>query len=296
MRQRFIVLVAMILVVFAVQSISISTSMASPERMRALEASVLELIAQQPGSWRVFIKDLKSKEEIIINSRPGESAGIIKFWVAAEAYRQEKNGMISLQEKVVIDAGNKSGGTGTLKKLPNGTSVTYKQVLDAMLTAGDVTALNLMIEKLGWENLNNTIKNMGCEDTSIGRLFFPPATKPNPKDGYPPGHRNRTSVRDLGLVLEKLYNGQVVGSKADSEILNASRKNARVRLAKMLPVDIPMSRQAGLLLNPRLAHDAGIIYGKHTDIIVAVMTHNVKDSAPVMAQLGKLAYEYLDRS
>ena len=95
--------------------------------------------------------------------------------------------------------------------------------------------------------------------------------------------------------MEKLYNGQIAGSEADGAVLNASRRSGRVQLAKMLPGDIPMSRQAGRLINPNVANDAGIIYGKNTDIVVAVMTYNVKDAAPAMAQIGKLAYEHLDR-
>lgn len=295
MKKRFIFLALVTLVVFSVQSIAVSTAMAAvSERTKSLETAVQELVAQQSGSWQVFIKDLKTKEEIQLNSRSGESAGLMKIWIAAETYRQAKSGMISLQDKIAIDVSNKSGGVGHLKQLPDGTQVAYSEILDAMLTAGDNTATNVLIEKLGWANLNNTIANLGCDDTAIGKLLFPPKSKRNPRDGHPPGYENRTSVKDVGLILEKLYFGQVVGNEADAELLNQMRRTSRNRIARLLPGDIPVARQTGSLIKPRVLHDAGIIYGKNTDIIVAVMTHNVKGSAKVISQIGKLAYDHLD--
>ncbi len=295
----YMILLAMLVLVVQLGGVSAATAEAS-DRMKSLEQSVSELISQEPGRWRVFIKDLKSKEEINIKSTvPGTSASVIKIWVAAEAYRQVENGMFSFEDKIILDSTNKAGGSGVLKQRPDGTEITYAEALDLMMVVSDNTATNILVEKLGWVPLNNLMKNLGCSKTSIGGLLFPPV--PNPPGGNPPGYFNRTTAQDLGIVLEKLYHGQVVSPKADTELLNIMKKSKRASIAGLLPPDIPVARKGGSLTKTKVMHDAGIIFGKHTNIVVAVMSFSnnepttQKRSQDVIAKIGKLAYDYLDK-
>lgn len=300
MKKRIMYMALIALLTFAIQLVGASPAPAEASgRTKDLEQAVLELIGKEPGDWQVFIKDLKSKEEILINSKPGVSASVIKIWVGAEVLRQVENGVFSLQDKIILDSSNKAGGSGILRKRPDGTEITYQEALELMMVVSDNSATNILTEKVGWDNLHNFIRKLGCNDTSMGRLLFPP--KPNPPGGYPPGYRNLTSVKDLGIVLEKLYYGQAVSPKADAELLNIMKKLQRDRIAKLIPEDVPVARKGGSLAKTKVMHDAGIIYGKNTDIIVAVMSFSNKKpttqkrSQGVLEQIGKLAYEHLDR-
>lgn len=78
-------------------------------------------------------------------------------------------------------------------------------------------------------------------------------------------------------------------------MLNIMKKLKRARIALYLPEGIQVSRKSGTLIKPRVLHDAGIIYGKNTDIVVAVMSFNIKGKEKVVAQIGKLAYDHLDK-
>ena len=302
MKKRILSMTLITLVAFSFQLIAgmSLTSAAAPNRIKNLEKAVVELIGQEPGDWQVFIKDLKTKDEIIINSKPGTSASLIKIWVADEVLRQVEAGIFSLEDKIVLDATNKAGGSGTLKKRPDGTQITYREALELMMVVSDNSATNILVEKVGWENLHNMFKKLGCNETTMGRLLFPPT--PNPAGGYPPGFRNVTSVKDLGIALEKLYYGQAVSAKADTELLTIMKSLPRGRIAKLLPEDIPVARKGGSLIKTKVMHDAGIIYGKNTDIIVAVMSFSnnqpttQKRSLGVVEQIGKLAYEHLDKA
>lgn len=301
LRKRIINMALITLLAFILQLAGVSpTLVEASDRAKTLEKAVSELISQQPGNWRVFIKDLKSKEAVEIKSGiAGTSASVIKIWIAAEAYRQAQNGAFSFQDKVVLDDSNKAGGSGVLRNRPNGTEITYAEALELMMVVSDNTATNLLIEKLGWENLNNLMKDLGCNKTSIGGMMFPP--KPNPPGGYPPGFRNRTTARDLGIVLEKLYNGQVVSRQADTELLSIMKKSKRERIARLIPNDVSVARKGGSLTKTKVLHDAGIIYGKNTDIVVAVMSFSndkpttMKQAESVVAQIGKLAYDHFDQ-
>ena len=81
-----------------------------------------------------------------------------------------------------------------------------------MIIHSDNTATNLMIDRLGMDRVNRYLKEHGYKDTTLRRkmMDFDAAKK---------GAENMTTVRDVGLLFKRLYQGKCVSKDLDAQML-----------------------------------------------------------------------------
>ncbi len=79
-----------------------------------------------------------------------------------------------------------------------------------MMIISDNVATNILIDYLGIDNINKTIKNIGCLDTELFSMFK------SVKDEV----FSETTAYDYYLVWKKLNNKELFNEKITSEIIN----------------------------------------------------------------------------
>ena len=253
-----------------------------------LKAKINELLKKEKGYFSVGIKDLETGNTVYINDTQLKSASVIKVFVMEAAYKKAKDGKLDLNKKIVLKNSMKVGGTGSLQGMKEGTVKTIDQLIEMMITISDNTASNIIVRELGFEYINDRIKELGCKDTVLGWYFVIPGPK---------GVRNTISVRDLNLLYEKIYTNDCLGKEYDQKMLDLMKRLPnKTKLPLYLPKDTVVAHKTGAINQHE--HDAGIVYGPKKNFMISILSKdfgNPETAKKVIGKITKLAYDYYNQ-
>lgn len=237
------------------------------------------------GTYAFVFKDLESSKGISIGSEKAEAASGIKLFIMIEAYDEIAKGLIKTDEVIVLKDSMKADGSGILAGYPAGEEFTYEELIDFMMIKSDNTAANILIEKFGFNDINNKIKTLGCKDSELNRKMM---DSPSINSGL----KNYVSVDDLALVLEKLYRGEAVSSEYDKKMMDIMKANEQKnKIAGKLPQQVIVANKSGDYYE--VTNDAGIIYTEEVSYIFCVTAkgNNIERQNQVIADLSKSIYD-----
>lgn len=254
--------------------------------MGTLEPKLTEMIKSYPGEWSAYVKNLDSGEEILINNQSMYSASLIKAFVLADSYNEMEN--------VMANEGQK------LKKEADSPEVKVKvdDLICNMITVSDNESFNELVRlqsekndfKEGAEKINEYLKEEGYGDTSVQNTLAPSAS---PSTGL--GGRNTTSVKDCGMLLERIYKGDCVSKEASEEMLNILlQQEVDWKIPSGLSSDIKVANKTGETDTSQ--HDIAIVYGEKTTYIFCVMSQNCPESTAIhnIRDLSRVVYYHLN--
>lgn len=160
-----------------------------------------------------------------------ESASLIKLLVLAELLREVDEGSVSLEEPL-------GGSTAGL-------------LAEAMISTSDNAAANLLINRLGFENVNSLARDLGLENTILSRKMLD-------FDARARGEDNFASAADMTKLLAALWEGDLL-SPSSRRFALAALENQTLdsKLPAYLPPETRLLHKTGELEN--IEHDAGII-------------------------------------
>src|SRR5690606_915480 len=99
----------------------------------------------------------------------------IKVPVLIELYRQAEQGTLDLNETVSIDGAVRTGGSGILQHFADGASAMSLRALAVlMIVLSDNTATNVLIDRVGMDNVNATMSSLGFVQTKLQRHMIRP--------------------------------------------------------------------------------------------------------------------------
>jgi len=239
------------------------------------------------GTNSVYVSPVNSDEAIVRSNRVQRSASAIKLYILVTAYAMDKEGLFDLNERHMVESDEKVGGTGVIRELPDGTSLTYREILNDMITKSDNTGANIMIDALGgFTIINNKIKAIGAQDTKLQRKMMDTAALAD-------GIDNETSAQDMGQTLKKLYNRELVSKTADDEMLNILANNQNhTKLPALLPSQAKVYNKTGEFGDYGVQNDAAIIANDKGAFVVVVLSQDGSEKQQVasMNQLGSALY------
>jgi len=123
------------------------------------------------GVLGVSVKHLGTGESASINGdRLFPTASVFKVPVLVEFYRQVDRGLLSPQEQVVLTRRDKVPGSGILKELSEGLRLPMVDLVRLMMILSDNTATDLVATRVGLENVNRALDELGLRQTRVVRL------------------------------------------------------------------------------------------------------------------------------
>ena len=259
------------------------------EGLETLKSQLLLMVTNATSTYSIYVKPLGSGASLTINNEQMKAASMIKLFIMAEAFRQEKVKLINFDEEIMITQHVKVGGSGTLQNSPGESRKTIRELIDLMIIESDNTATNVLIHRLTMENINELISELGFKNTLLQRkmMDFQSAEK---------GKENYTSVVDIGIMLEKIYGGQCIGPEQDTRMLKILlQQTDNDKIPALLPGKHRVAHKTGELLG--IMHDGGIVYGDKQDYIVCIMTKDSKDADATVkeiAVISKVIYQFLN--
>ncbi|HKE33204.1 MAG TPA: serine hydrolase [Candidatus Angelobacter sp.] len=256
-----------------------------------LQEEIRSIDRQLDGMLAVAVKDLTSQEEFFIN--PDEvmpQASSIKIAVLAELYLQAQQGKLKLTDEYVVRKEDLVPGSDIMLGLTAGvTRLTLRDLATMMVAVSDNSATNVLIDRVGLENVNSMLESQGLHTTRLRRKMMDLKAASE-------GRENVSTPREMMTLLEKIYRAQLLNKEMTDDLLKVLSTHKESALLQGLPDDAIAASKPGELEAVR--NDSGIVFVKNRPYILCVMTSYLKDEKEGSAAIRKisgLAYTYFDR-
>lgn len=251
--------------------------------------AIRSLAENLPGKIGIAVMDLVTGEQFAYNADlPVIAASVIKVPIMAEAFRQKEAGLLSFAEEITVHAEDCLPSCGVLTYMHRDITVQIGDLVTLMIILSDNTATNLLIDRLGMENINAMIESIGLTQTCCNRKLFQPELSAQ-------GIQNYITAGDMCRMLQLLHEGKVVSAEASAEmlrILGNQRLNGKMPFF-LHSMDIRCAHKTGE--DDGITHDVGIIYAEHPVIFCFVSEETdvpaaeraIQDIAAIVAGVKK---------
>jgi beta-lactamase class A len=274
-----------------------SPQAAASGQSTALEASLRAAIAASGAEVAVAMRTLDGRDTVLIDAdKPFHAASTMKVPVMIELFRQAQTGQLGLDDPLpvrnefhsIVDGSpyTLSEGDDSDKEVYSaaGKMLTLRQLCEVMITVSSNFAANLLIERLGVENIRKTVSSLGADGMQVLRGV-------EDQKAFDKGLNNTTTARGLLLLLERLARGEAVDRASDAAMIDVlKRQKFNDGIPAGLPAGTPVAHKTGSIT--RIHHDAGVVFGArpYTLVILVRGIDDQKQSAALMATLSRLVF------
>ena len=261
------------------------------EADREMQAKLQAIADGVDGSFGLVVEDLAGEHRFVVNpDRQFTQASCIKIPILLETLKQASEGKLDLADRRWVDQQDKTSGSGILAELGDHTvELSLEDLCVLMIVLSDNTATNLLIDRVGMENVTTTMESIGCGQTVLRRRMMDTAAAAR-------GEENRSTPADAARVLRLLHEGKFVNREVSDHALAILRKPKSGAIRSTVPQSVPVPFKPGEL--PGLLTEWALVELPQRPYIVVVMgTYNPKTSADddldaAMKQVGKEAYKF----
>ena len=243
----------------------LTSNLAYSQNQQTFVDQIHELEKSFGGRMGIMAKNLKTGEILACAANEKfPTASVIKLPIMVEYFYQVAEGKIQPNQKIVLTDSNKWGGSGLFQYFQG---TTEQQLIDAvtmMIVISDNTATNMVIDALGKSHqeklaaVNNRMKEIGLKNTRLLNKLMSWETKTDSSESIRYGIGVSTS-EDMVLLLEKMYNGELVDSLASRQMIGIMAKQF---YSDMIPRLLPFERTPDL----RVAHKTGSVTAVRADV------------------------------
>jgi beta-lactamase class A len=243
------------------------------------------------GVMGLAVKDLTSGDTFFIHGdEVMPQASSIKITVLANLYLQAQQGKLKLTEEYVVRAPDLVTGSDIMLGLtPGVTRLTLRDLATMMVAVSDNSATNVLIGRVGMENVNAMLDGMGLHATRLRRQMMDLKAAGE-------GRENVSTPREMMTLLEMIYRGKLLNKGMTADFIKILSTHKESSLLQGLPDDAVAASKPGELEAVR--NDSGIIFVKGRPYILCVMTTYLKDEkegAAAIRKIAALTYSYFDR-
>ncbi|MGC2745562.1 MAG: serine hydrolase [Candidatus Angelobacter sp.] len=243
------------------------------------------------GVLGLAVKDLTSGETFFIHGDEiMPQASSIKIAVLADLYLQAQQGKLKLNDEYVVRKEDLVSGSDIMLGLtPGVTRLTFRDLATMMVAVSDNSATNVLIGRVGMENVNAMLDALGLHATRLRRQMMDLKAAGE-------GRENVSTPREMMTLLETIYRGKLLNKEMTADFIKVLSTHKESSLLQSLPDDAVAASKPGELEAVR--NDSGIIFVKNRPYILCVMTTYLKDEkegATAIRKVTALTYSYFDR-
>ena len=253
------------------------------------EHRVRDIAGRMDGVVGYAILDLTSGDRAgHLDRETFPTASAIKLAIVYELFKQEAERKIHLDETITLDRSKAVGGTGVLVEMGTPT-LSLRDYATLMVVLSDNTATNVVIDRLGMENVTRRMQSLGLNATRLRRHMMDTAAARR-------GEENVSTPDELVRLLQAMYGPPEAGHYLMPDAIALLKKPKDNRLRKGLPPGVESADKSGELEGVRV--DAGIVFAKNRPYILCVMTTYLKDEAEgerAIEEISRAAYDYFSR-
>ncbi|MEW5901777.1 MAG: class A beta-lactamase [Acidobacteriota bacterium] len=315
-----------------VEAIKKPTATISEPKIERLRERIKSVLSGVEGEIGIAVKHLESGQSLEVNA--GDSfpmASVFKLPILVEVMAQITEGRLSLDDEVAVRKADQHFGSGLISSLTApGLKLSVRNLVQLMMMISDNSATDILLEKIGVENVNKRLRESGIEGISVNRscqelimdytgldyqkykgwTLDQLATEyEKTRDRNPDAFREniRKFSRDLrdqstpaamNSLLEKIFKTQLLDQASCDFMISVMLRcqTGEARLRGDLPEGTAVAHKTGTIAGT--VNDSGIIYLPDGlgHIAIAVFTKNFMgktgEAEKLIAAVARLVYDY----
>lgn len=249
------------------------------------------------GTMGVAMMDLTDGRTFLLNpDHRFATASSIKVAILAELYRQEQQseqgaaGKARLSDSYTVDAKDIVDGSAIMAGLtPGVTRVTNRDLATFMVAVSDNSATNVLIDRLGMQNVNGLLDSLGLRQTKLQRKMMDVKAAQE-------GRENVSTPREMMTLFRAIYEQKVVNKTLTEDFFKVLGTPKASDIPKYIPEDVVCANKPGELAGVR--NDVGIVFVPKRPFVIVVTTaylQRERDGDDAIAKIAGEAYGYFDR-
>jgi beta-lactamase class A len=257
---------------------------------KKLETRVDQIAGRLDGAMGVAILDLTDGRILLHNAdRVFATASSIKIAILLELYRQDQearagaNGKAKLDDIYTFDPKDLVEDSQIMAGLtPGVTRVTNRDLAQFMVAVSDNAATNVLIDRVGMQNVNATMRSLGLTKTTLRRKMIDIAAARR-------GDENVATPQEMARLLEMIYKEKALNKQATAEFIKQLSTLKQSYIPRLLPDNVQIANKPGELEAVR--NDCGIVYAQNRPFAISVMTAYDRDGKAAERAISEIALE-----
>lgn len=256
-----------------------------------LENSIGDVDRTLDGVIGVAVLDLTDGHKYLLHANDVfPQASSIKIAVLAELYRQAQQGKLKLTDLYTVNSADLVPDSDIMGGLTPGiTKITLRDLATMMVAVSDNSATNVLIDRVGMENVNALLDSLGLSHTRLRRkmMDLKAATE---------GRENVSTPAEMMALLEALYRGKVLNKEMTDDFFKVLSTPKDSWIPRDLPDDLKIANKSGSLEGVR--NDSGVIFVEKRPYILCVMTtylRRERDGEEAISKISLAAWRMFDR-
>jgi beta-lactamase class A len=224
----------------------------------------------------------------------------MKVPVMIELYRQVQAGKLKLSDPLtihnefhsIVDASpyklDPSDDSETELYKAEGQTRNLTELCELMITVSSNLATNLIIEKLGVENIRAIVHSLNADGMHVLRGV-------EDTKAFEKGLNNTTTARALQILLASIADNTAAGPEASQQMLAIlERQKFNEGIPAGLPPGTKVAHKTGEIT--KIHHDAAIVFAPRPFVLVILVRGlpNIKDSSALMADISSLLFQSVE--
>jgi beta-lactamase class A len=256
-----------------------------------LEKSILDIDRGLDGVMGVAIVDLTDGHKYLLHANDVyPQASSIKICVLAELYRQAQQGKLKLTDLYTVNAADLVEDSDIMGGLtPGVTQITLRDLATMMVAVSDNSATNILIDRVGMDNVNAFLKAQGLRDTRLRRKMMDLKAAAE-------GRENVSTPNEMLNLLQALYRDEILNQEMTADFFKVLSTHKESWIPRNLPDDLRIADKPGALEGVR--NDSGVIFVDKRPYVLCVMTtylHRERDGEEAISNISLAAWRMFDR-
>ena len=256
-----------------------------------LENTITEIDRNLDGVLGVAILDLTDGHRYQLHaSDVFPQASSIKICVLAELYRQAQQGKLKLTDLYTVNANDLVPDSDIMGGLTPGlTRITLRDLATMMVAVSDNSATNVLIDRVGMDNVNAFLSSLGLRETRLRRKMMDLRAAAE-------GRENVSTPDEMMTLLEALYTGKVLNKEMTDDFFKVLATHKDSWIPRNLPDDLKVANKPGALEGVR--NDSGVIFVDRRPYVLCVMTtylRRERDGEEAISDISLATWRMFDR-
>ena len=294
MRVKYLACFALLLAVCAAQTPRSQPAPSAEKRQvlwQKLEAAIHDVDQHLDGVMGVAIEDLTTGEQFFLHENEVfAQASSIKIAVLANLYLQAQQSKLKLSDLYTVQASDLVPDSDIMNGLtPGVTRVTLRDLATMMVAVSDNSATNVLIDRVGMENVNSMLDSLGLAHTRLRRKMMD-------LEAAKQGRENISTPREMLMLLGAVYRGKLLNKEMTADFFKMLSTNKNSWIPRDLPADVKVADKPGALEAVR--NDSGIVFVEGRPYVICVMTaflRNERDGEEAISKISLDAWRMFDR-
>jgi beta-lactamase class A len=292
---KYLACLALLLAVSAAQTTPGQPAAPSAEKRQVLwqklESAIHDVDQHLDGVAGFAIEDLTTGDHFFLHENEVfAQASSIKITVLAELYRQAQQGKLKLTDLYTVQASDLVPDSDIMGGLtPGVTRITLRDLATMMVAVSDNSATNVLIDRVGMDNVNAMLDSLGLSHTRLRRKMMD-------LEAAKHGRENISTPREMMSLLEAIYRGKVLNQESTADFFKVLSTNKASWIPRDLPADVRVADKPGALEAVR--NDSGIVFVEGRPYVICVMTsflRNERDGEEAISKISLAAWRMFDR-